>query len=117
MTQLSITQQCDPPNYSATTHPGDSAVYFATVERKSEETRCSTTISGPNESTNCLMDKLAFANHEAARSAPMDRSNLFPATFKLVNPDTTIPNESRPRAKLIRSQLAKSLTQALANLS
>ena len=114
---MSITQQCDAPTYPVTTHPGDSAVYFATDELKSEETRCSTTINGSNDSTNCLMSQLAFANREAVRSTPLNRTNLFPATLKPVNPDTTIPTESKPRGKLIRSQLAKSLTQAMANLS
>ena len=111
---MSIIQQCDAPTYPATTHPGDSMACFATDEFKSEETRCSTTANGSNDSTNRLLDQLAFANREAVRPAPMDRSNLFPATLK---PDTTISAESKPRGKLIRSQLAKSLTQALANLS
>ena len=114
---MSITQQCEAPTYPATTHPGDSAVYFATDDLKLEETRCSTTSNGSSDSTNCLIDQLAFANREAVRSTPLNRTNLFPATLKPVNPDTTIPTESKPRGKLIRSQLAKSLTQALANLS
>ena len=113
---MSIIQQCDAPTYPVTTHPGDSEAYFATDDFKSEETRCSTTTSGSNDSTNRLLDQLAFANREAVQSTP-NRTNLFPATLKPVNPDTTIPNESRPNGKLIRSQLAKSLTQALANLS
>jgi hypothetical protein len=111
---MSITQQCEAPTDQAATHPGDSMTCFATDELKSEKTRCSTTANGSNDSTNCLLDQLAFANREAVRPAPMDRSNLFPATLK---PDTTISVESKPRGKLIRSQLAKSLTQALANLS
>jgi hypothetical protein len=57
---------------------------------------------------------LAFANREAVRTTPLNRTNLFPATL---NSDTTISTEGKPRGKLIRSQLAKSLTQALANLS
>ena len=114
---MSITQQCEAPTYPVTTHPGDSEAYFATDEFKSEETRCSTTINGSNDLTNCIMDQLTFANREAVRSTPLNRTNLFPATLKSTNWDITIPNESKPRGKLIRSQLAKSLTQALANLS
>ena len=114
---MSITQQCEAPTYPVTTHPGDSEAYFATDDFKSEETRCSTTTSGSNDSTNRLLDQLAFANREAVRSTPLNRTNLFPATLKSTNWDITIPNKSKPRGKLIRSQLAKSLTQALANLS
>ena len=114
---MSITQQCDAPTYPVTTNSGDSQAHFATDEFKFEETRCSTTTNGSNDLTNCIMDQLTFANREAVRSAPMNRSNLFPATLKSTNWDITIPNESKPRGKLIRSQLAKSLTQALANLS
>jgi len=114
---MSITQQCETPTYPATTHPGDSAVYFATDDLKLEETRCSTTTSRSNGLTNRLLDQLAFVNREAVQSTPVNRTNLFPAILKPVNPDTTIPTESKPRGKLLRSQLAKSLTQALANLS
>jgi len=115
--QMSIIQQCDAPTYPATTNPAESMACFATNELKSEETRCSTTTNRSNGLTNRLLDQLAFANREAVRSTPLNRTNLFPATLKPVNPDTTIPTESKPRGKLIRSQLAKSLTQALANLS
>ena len=115
---MAITQQCDAPAYPLTTHPGDrTQEYFATDELKFEETRCSTTTNGSNDSTNRLLDQLAFANREAVQSTPLNRTNLFPATLKPVNPDTTIPTESKPRGKLLRSQLAKSLTQTLANLS
>ena len=111
---MSITQQCEAPTDQATTHPGDSMTCFATDELKSEETRCSTTTNRSNGLTNRLLDQLAFANREAVRPTPLNRSNLFPATLK---PDTPVSAESKPRGKLIRSRLAKSLTQALANLS
>ena len=117
ITEMSIIQQCEAPTYPATTNPGDSRALFATDDLKLEEARCSTSANESSGSTNCLIDQLAFANREAVRSTPLNRTNLFPATLKPVNPDTTIPTESKPRGKLIRSQLAKSLTQALANLS
>jgi hypothetical protein len=117
ITQMSIIQQCDAPTYPTTANPAESMACFATNELKPEETRCSTTTNRLNALTNRLLDQLAFANREAVRSTPLNRTNLFPATLKPVNPGTTIPTESKPRGKLIRSQLAKSLTQALANLS
>jgi len=61
-----------------------------------------------------LVDQLAFANREAARTAPSNRTDLFPATF---NPQASIRIACKPRGELIRSQLAKSLSHALANLS
>ena len=114
ITQMSIIQQCDAPTFPATANPAESMACFETDELKPEETRCSTTTNRLNSSTKRLLDQLAFANREAARTTPVNRTNLFPATL---NPDTTISIEGKPRAKLIRSQLAKSLTQALANLS
>lgn len=114
ITQMSIIQQCDAPTFPATANPAESMACFETDELKPEETRCSTTTNRLNGSTKRLLDQLAFANREAVRTTPLNRTNLFPATL---NPDTTISTEGKPRGKLIRSQLAKSLTQALANLS
>ena len=114
ITQMSIIQQCDAPTYPTTANPAESMACFETDELKPEETRCSTTTNRLNSSTKRLLDQLAFANREAVRPTPLNRSNLFPATLK---PDTPVSAESKPRGKLIRSRLAKSLTQALANLS
>jgi hypothetical protein len=111
---MSIIPQSDASSYPLTTNSGDSIGCYATDELTSAVTDCSTTTDGPNGSMSRLLDQLAFANREAVRPTPLNRSNLFPATLK---PDTPVSAESKPRGKLIRSRLAKSLTQALANLS
>ena len=111
---MSIIPQSDASAYPLTTNSGDSIGCYATDELTSAVTDCLTTTDESNDSMSRLLDQLAFANREAVRPTPLNRSNLFPATLK---PDTPVSAESKPRGKLIRSRLAKSLTQALANLS
>jgi hypothetical protein len=111
---MSIILQSDSSTHPLTTNSGERVRCYATDQLMSDETGCSSMTDNSNSLANRLLDQLAFANREAVRTTPLNRTNLFPVPFK---PDMPVSTESKPRGKMIRSRLAKSLTQALANLS
>lgn len=114
ITKMSIILQSESSTYPLTTNSGERVRCYATDQLMSDETGCSSITDNSNGLANRLLDQLAFANREAVRTTPLNRTNLFPVTLK---PDMPVSTESKPRGKMIRSRLAKSLTQALANLS
>ena len=78
------------------------------------EDRCSSSPAANSKgSGDRLILQLAFTNREAVRNS-LNRNNLFPVSLM---PGTLVSKKVKPAGKLIRSRLAKSLTQALANLS
>ena len=111
---MSIISHSDSSSYPLTTIPDDRTRCGSTDRPTSDETGGTLPSGELNGSGNRLLDQLAFANREAVRTTSMNRTNLFPVTLK---PDMPVSNGRKPGVKLIRSRLAKSLTQALANLS